>query len=185
MKKLLVLMLILGIASLATAALQISVVNPDGTHNPDPVDTEINVPYPSGILILDIHGDVPAGSAINWMMVVEQGAGTVNGGEAVQGSVTGSHLHSYITYYFLPSLELDPYLSATAGWVGDIPALSGVLVDFIEFHCDGPGDVLVTLYGSDNASQWYLGDSLIIHQVPEPATMALLGLGALLLRRRK
>jgi len=51
-----------------------------------------------------------------------------------------------------------------------------------EFHCDGLGDVLITLYDANlNELDW-----ITIHQdVPEPMTIALLGLGGLFLRRRK
>lgn len=76
------------------------------------------------------------------------------------------------------------------------------LVWNILFHCEGAGDVLVdlTLNGLTEyanydpiigevpywleATEADLGD-LVIHQVPEPMTIALLGLGGLFLRRRK
>ena len=86
----------------------------------------------------------------------------------------------------------------TEGW-------SNVIVDGILFHCDDLGPVLLdlTLFGQTDYSpyqteagtpypgQWLqategdLGD-LVIYQIPEPITMALLGLGGLgLLRRRR
>lgn len=52
----------------------------------------------------------------------------------------------------------------------------------VELHCIGEGDVIVELY---DASGYEIIDTMIIHQVPEPMTMALLGLGGLFLRRRK
>jgi hypothetical protein len=36
-----------------------------------------------------------------------------------------------------------------------------------------------------NATTGVIEDTLTIHQIPEPTTIALLGLGGLLLRRRK
>ena len=86
----------------------------------------------------------------------------------------------------------------TEGW-------SDVIAEGILFHCDGPGQVLLdlTLFGLTEYSPYKdlnggpfpdgwlpateedLGD-LIIYQIPEPITMALLGLGGLgLLRRRR
>lgn len=48
------------------------------------------------------------------------------------------------------------------------------------FRCEGEGDVRLVIYDDDGE----FADDLIIHQVPEPATMVLLGLGGLLLRRK-
>jgi len=52
--------------------------------------------------------------------------------------------------------------------------LDGLLVDDITFHCRGFGDVTLTLISDD-----YVGDypTQIIHQVPKPVTLLLLGLG--------
>jgi hypothetical protein len=68
---------------------------------------------------------------------------------------------------------------------GSIPpaALNGVLVDLIDFHCTGqPGDVMLYLA---EAAVFTVFDTQVIHQIPEPITFALLGLGGLFLRRRK
>jgi len=81
----------------------------------------------------------------------------------------------------------------------------GVLIWNLLIHCDGNGPVTVDLTLQDPASryspymyangldpfpEWVpltegdLGD-LVIHQIPEPMTIALLGLGGLFLRRRR
>jgi hypothetical protein len=61
---------------------------------------------------------------------------------------------------------------------------------FIYFQCDGPGDVTLDLYDiATFAPTWDqiepICHGMIIHQIPEPATMILLGLGGLLIRNKK
>ncbi len=52
----------------------------------------------------------------------------------------------------------------------------------VDFHCLATGDAYINLYADD---QYTLLDSITIHQVPEPMSVLLLGIGGLLLRRRK
>jgi hypothetical protein len=68
----------------------------------------------------------------------------------------------------------------TAGIAASTPLFSSIV-----FHCDGPGDVVVSLvhFNADFAVDGVM-DSIVIHQIPEPMTMGLLGLGGLFLRRR-
>ena len=49
------------------------------------------------------------------------------------------------------------------------------------FHCEGEGDVTLAIVGEDGL----VVDTQVIHQIPEPASLALLGLGGFLLRRRR
>ena len=68
------------------------------------------------------------------------------------------------------------------------------IIDGLLFHCESPTDVTLTMVagtggidystGTDIAEGTILG-TVLIHQIPEPMTIALLGLGGLLLRRRK
>jgi len=61
------------------------------------------------------------------------------------------------------------------------PTSMGMLVRSIFFHCDGPGDATIALVDDDG----YIVDSQVVHQIPEPATMMLLGLGGVLAAIRK
>ncbi len=168
MKKLLVLACLLCISAFAPAALQISVEG-----DPDPVDSEITI-YPSDMLNLGIYGDgVPVGQALYWLMMVDETMGAL--------FYDDGYIHPYVYYP-------NPYPGYS--WVGGaidgiVPIPPGQLVDGIEFHCEAQGDAIVALYSSADTVYWELADTVIIHQIPEPATMVLLGLGGLLVSRRR
>lgn len=67
----------------------------------------------------------------------------------------------------------------------------------LQIHCDAMGDVHVWLTNRGTGTlvidstlhqpqtDWSYGSGIIIHQMPEPATLMLLGLGSLFLIRRK
>lgn len=51
---------------------------------------------------------------------------------------------------------------------------------------DGSGDLVVTLTGTSlGGSNWVIADAVAIRLIPEPSSMALLGLGGLALMRRR
>jgi hypothetical protein len=169
MKKVLVLMLVLGIASMATAGLTLT-VNGEAAE-----DSQILL-NPSDYVMIGVNHDGGLPRLIGYVTITE-GPGSWTGGYNVYSPPS---LTSAYGYYLGPITGMgDVFLlmdaDATINEIG-----IGLLADF-EFHCDGPGEVLITL--SDNLGQ--VLDTLIIHQIPEPMTIGLLGLGGLFLRRRK
>ena len=162
MKKLLVLMLVLGLVSAANAVLSLSV------NSGDPGE-EITI-NPSDEIILDVSSDNSDGYSF-WMYVYDIPVRTLSNPRLMQGNISAINLMGTFGGY-------DYFGVTIADSGGALVPGTGFEVDF---HCDGPGDVLVELLAF---SDYALLDTLVIHQ-PEPMTIALLGLGGLFLRRRK
>jgi hypothetical protein len=192
MRKLLIFMLVLGMASAANAVLKISV---DGVV--DPCDTTITL-YPSDTVEIDIWGDGQTSAPQDAYLII-QGPGSINGHVMLHGGslskyeelaevaanigITEQQLLDLMsdTYGYTPPPTTDlSYMNFAHGDSPQIP-LDGTLVNGIIFHCIAEGDVTLTL--TDLAGTTF--DTQIIHQLPEPMTVFLLGLGGLFLRRRK
>jgi hypothetical protein len=188
MKNILVVLTVLATASVASAGLFISV-----NGDPNPPDTQINI-YPSDVVILDVTGDGETlAPTAAWMLV--QGPGTISGGVNVYpGSL--SSIYTYVPGSgdgfedLLPWFESMGYANVVGASYADFaeggaiqPPTTGKLVDEVSFHCEDFGEVIVTLA---DASLEGVFDTQVIHQIiPEPITLALLGIGGLFLRRRK
>jgi len=185
MKKLLILMLVLGLASAANATLLLSV---DG--DVDPEDTSINL-RESDTVIIDIHGfDNPAQLGyMGWILI--QGPGAIDASAPTYlwetsnvGNMSEPELSEYIA--LLPDYGYPGVVDIIEWNVQDTieppgePA-NGLLIDGLIFHCEGePDDVILTMMDLE----LFVFDTQVIHQ-PEPMTVMLLGLGGLFLRRRK
>ncbi len=160
MKKLLVLSLVLGIASLATAGLDLTT---DGSS------------------VVEISFTVVDGNLEGYDLQLDA-AGTVELGAAT--------LSSNGTWLVAPVIHSSDatFIRITAGAFPGI-GMPGLTANDIVLSVavTGEGDVTmsnasVTTIGGSNLPAGLL-DTVTI--VPEPATMALLGLGALVLRRKK
>ena len=161
MKKFLVLALVLGAASLASAAFELV----------GPIELK-----PSDTVTIDFLGEA-GGRGLYYVIVVDGNPGTfldvaLNANAGDTSSAVGYQEGGWGNGYELTVADKD----------SDAQIFAGVWAS-LTFHCDGRGDVLIEAYRDPDYSAPVA--SLLIHQVPEPATMALLGLGALFLRRTK
>ena len=190
MKKLLAVMLIFVMASFANAmSLQISV-----NGDEDPVETEYTL-MPSETIELDIYSpDGYVSGDDTYFALVATVGGTVTGGVVLAAAPpdTGIYGQDVLT-------DVPGWLAAADGtgpWgsilnIGGAAVSPGRWLDQFIFHCDvDQGDVIISLFSDKDMGTavhpTILEDRIIIHQIPEPATMALLSLGGLfLLRRRK
>ena len=194
MRKLLILTLVLGMASMASATMTLVVgqsgtqgVAPAGDGYYDPVDTQLNI-LPSDYLWVGVYNDTDGVSGANeqgqfFMGIVTPDPATWTGAWAQYKPplVPGAPDNAYMgpTPVGQPT-PIDMWNLALTDGVPLNFNLIGVL-DAKELHCEELGDVHVTLF---NAGMVPI-DTITIHQIPEPITMALLGLGGLFLRRRK
>jgi hypothetical protein len=177
MKKILILMLVLGLASSANAAL--TLVSSAGNTLVDGDSTRIG-----------IYNDTAAAGQglITWVVIDVSGPGAWKGDDETFYSPPSLGPGGTSLYYGVlgPGDTGLPYTADL--WYSDAAVASpdpygvGVLVDY-GFNCTGLGDVDIYLLADDLST---VLDKLTITQIPEPMTIALLGLGSLfLLRRRK
>ena len=181
MKNVLVLIMVLGIASVANASLMLTVNSAPGQGGDAGEEITLEVCETIWIGVEDI-GIANPGHFDCYVNILEDGGVDETQGEWVGGNnfysppglASGSNTYmGYIATYG----DIWKVVNSEASTTVSGP---GLTADF-EFHCTGEGDVVVDIWDM----QLGVIDTLTIHQIPEPATIALLGLGGLLLRRRK
>jgi len=181
MKKLLAVLMVLSIASVASAGLTIV---------GEPMDPLMQ----SDEVVISIAGVAPQPANVDAWFILE-GPGTNSGGMMTYpGDV--AFMVQYVTddegiLSWLGGLGYNTtnayYLSFGDSQARPLDTFPNV-VDGIVFHCDGPGDVtlkLVNIFDDGSGAVITPYDEVVIHQIPEPMTLGLLGLGGLFLRRRK
>jgi hypothetical protein len=198
-KKLIILILVLGMAPWANAAFEFELSVDDLTDGPYNV-TEISLEICEE-LVIGVHG--PAGVGGYHYLILE---GDFPGAGGEWGDDLGPpYMPLNSGYYYeksgYPKTLLDAagniaaasryeevgwgfgYEMVTADTEGPDNIIGGKEFEFM-FHCAGlVGDVTITLWDDNFYGEL---DTIVIHQVPEPATIVLLALGGLaLLRRRK
>jgi hypothetical protein len=189
MKKLLVILIAFVLISSANATLEIGVYETDGVtvYNGRALTTGENLE----LRIISAGGNtgVYPGFALiaDTTLGIVGFTGTVNIPPAPDGSVLVGSAVADNAVGGLGAND-DGIVGAIDAFSVDPPFADGVYFQDILFTCSAAEDVTVYLY--DIGTTWSIADGLIdsvvIHQaaVPEPMTMALLGLGGLLLRRR-
>lgn len=183
MKKLLVLLLVFAMSSVAGATLQISV---DG--NPEPVDSEIWL-QPSETIMLDIWTDaeIQFFGGGPWMLVVATHLGSFTPGTALPPMIYGTPVQTVDNPFVIPPEGLEGIWGIAVNTSMDPIAAGTVLYDEIIFHCEGLeyDTVIYLMDAPDGVPGSIIYDMVVIHQIPEPMTIALLGLGGLFLLRRR
>jgi len=179
--------MVLSMAAIANAAVVINVNMGD--------QTELAAGNTATISIVATEEQSPSNL---YLFVTDGSFGTVSGG-VVFGSTAGEmalhyegagdqYVNTVHQYGWLDATQTY-YISLIANTNSSV--VNGTVVDSVTYRAEIAGDstiILGSIVGDGQDEGGYLmavWDTVVIHQIPEPMTMALLGLGGLLLRRRK
>jgi hypothetical protein len=170
MKKLLVLILVLGLSSIANAELTAIELDVDGSH----AGATITVVTGDTISLEMYSGNTDSGSAYlnledNGLYTLANPQVTTNAGD--MGGYKGPYSYGGYDYYSI---------TVSKSGVGTITAGTMFLIDFTAGSSTGTVDVILQKFEGTTTM-----DTTTVNIVPEPMTIALLGLGGLFLRRRR
>ena len=176
MKRIIVVLMVLSLAAVANAGLLIS------------VNGQIDPPDP--LIALTSGQTANIGIWSDGGLLADGVGYLVVSGPATAGIADASHYVSEELIYVVGS---GPFEGAVGfdlkdADTGNPPFLpSGTLVDNITLGSNGTGQIELELWFDETSAggQLQLMDTQVFNMVPEPMTMALLGLGGLFLRRRK
>lgn len=204
MKKLLALVLVLGMAAIANAGPIFDVAVGPNNELLDEITLNVSDTIDLGIFRAPATAYL---TGVYYVLVCDQAVGSIQGGVPViypSSALQADGIIQVNAAVYEPARDYYPELPTEIDGMGyayfnfdeydeemfESPEAvpGGMRFEGIQFHCEGLGDAIVQLYtasevGAGNA--WTLRDELIIHQIPEPVTMALLGLGGLALIRRR
>ena len=171
MNKLIVFTLVFGMASSANALISLS-------YNGSPAPAEVTI-LVNDTSVIDVTTDDTL-ARVDYLQVFDYGAGTFSLAGAVAGPALGD-MGSIIGPYDANPFGLDALeTEILMGWSPESTPVTGTTFE-ITLQCEDVGDVVVDLVDENFA----LIDTLTIYQIPEPMSVALLGLGGLFLRRRR
>lgn len=176
----LALMLVLAMASTASATIQISVGG-----DSDPVDSEYTL-QEGETLSLEIWDDAerPPYTATEWMLVVDTTLGDISEGAVAFEPGPFFLGATLINESVIPPPGMEGVWGVAFTRENPVPA-DTTYYDGILFTCEGVGDTTIYLMDCpDSVQASIIYDTVVIHQIPEPMTLLLLGLGAVMLRRK-
>ena len=187
MKKFLILALVLVISTGASALTIIQPMIASLNGQPiTPVDT-ITI-FPSDVINFDL------------VLYSDEGKTLLSLDAIVSISGPGTLTWDDLTYptadptMIAPPLTIEPGKAVEVG-AGNFGGMGGIIIDHFLMHCDGPGTVIISVApGAAHGGTYLLpdysqpdawGTATVIQEIPEPATLVLLSLCGLLLRRKK
>jgi hypothetical protein len=185
MKKVLVLLAVLGISSVCSAAFQISV---EGDLNPgDDIQLSVNE---TAIIGIWTDAMIPPDGGFRYLIGVEASVGQFDYAQAtfhkdiptkeIVGSIWGDWPDSSAPE---PPTGYKGFRGSAFTVWASVPA-GTVLIGNVVFQCAGEGDAVIRLYNWPASGPIEEFDSVTIHQnIPEPGTFTVLALGGLMLAR--